>query len=61
MKEYIYRVVFINGYIGGKDRIVAEFDSSTEAKAYALRARRTLSKGERSYYKCSYRTVKVSK
>jgi hypothetical protein len=61
MKEVVYQVKFINGYIGGSDRIVAEFYTAAEAKEWALRSRRTLSPGERSYYKCSYRVVKVTK
>jgi len=61
MKEYIYQVVFINGYIGGKDRVVAEFESGPEAKTFAMRSRRSLSKGERSYYKCTYITKKIAK
>jgi hypothetical protein len=61
MKEVIYQVQFINGYIGGKDRIVAEFNNATDAKAYAGQCRKTLSRGERLYFKCSYRVVKVTK
>ena len=61
MKVVIYQVHFINGYIGGKDRVVAEFDNATDAKAVAARCRKTLSRGERSYFKCSYKVVKITK
>jgi hypothetical protein len=57
----MYQVVFINGFIGGKDRVVEEFTDPDAAKEYAKRARKTLSPGERKYYKCTYLVKKVSK
>jgi hypothetical protein len=57
----MYQVIFKNGFIGGKDRVVAEFTDSESAKEYAKRARKTLSRGERHYYKCTYLVIKVTK
>lgn len=60
MKEYIYQVIFKNGYIGGSDRVMDTFSTAEEAKATAAKFRKTLSRAEREYYKCSYITKKVA-
>ena len=54
------QVIFKNGSIGQPNKVVKEFKCHTEAKSYAARMRKTLTRGEREYYKMSY-VVKVKK
>ena len=60
MKEK-YVVIFINGHIGQRNSIVTEAMDSEEAKLKAKSLRSTLTKGERSYYRETYRAVPLSK
>jgi hypothetical protein len=68
-----FGVVLIGGSIGEaansvhpylprfNGRLVAEFDDREEAKTYAKERRSRLSKGERSHYGMSYKTVVLKK
>ena len=54
------QVIQKGGYIGQSNKVVAEFEDHEEAKAYAKRRRKSLSPGERSYYKMGYIVKKIS-
>ena len=55
----IYQVIYINGYIGGKDRVIGEYTDAVTAKKIASNLRKSLSPGERKYFKCTYVTKKI--
>ena len=68
-KEHDYAVVSVGGSIGSssknysarhRGRIIGTYETPEEAKQVAARKRKSLSKGERSYYKMTYKSVKLS-
>lgn len=49
-----YYVVFKNGQIGHDSKIIAEYNTKTEALEKAKRMNKLLSEGEKKYYKMKY-------
>lgn len=49
-----YYVVFKNGQIGHNSKIIAEYNTKTEALEKAKRMNKLLSEGEKKYYKMKY-------
>lgn len=66
--KHNYAVVEKGGSIGGpnsdtipgKGKLVKTFMTNDEAKEYALKRRKGLSKGEKGYYKMSYSAIKIT-